>query len=199
MSPADGTPYPKDFKPEVGSPETIMDANEKDPGFFTTPGTQAVSALLSVKRYTNGINDNICIERINRAKPTRFKFPSTYIPVVVKRLNEILGEIKCKGKLPWELPGVDKVSTWDDFTTDEFWQHKHTFHVGRFWVRPYLTISHKIMFRIWQEVDAAYQRTYENDKGFTMWRGPAASLNYEECKDFVSALERLEKMAPEVE
>ncbi len=83
MSPVDPTspPAPRDFKGEIITPADNMDNPERDPGFFTTPGTQVVSALLLVKRYTSGIGDNVHIMRINKKpSPSRFRFPSLFIP-----------------------------------------------------------------------------------------------------------------------
>ncbi len=94
---------------------------------------------------------------------------------------------------------MDKVSSWEDFTTDEFWSHERTLQIVQFKIRPYLAISGKIMFRIWQEVDPSNQKIYENARGSTFWRGPAASIDYNEVKKLVAALERLFKMSPETE
>lgn len=177
-----------------------MDPPENSAGFFASPNTITASSSLLVKRYTNGKEDTIHILRLNKGpKGSRFKFPALFASTVSKRLRETFNQLEQVGENGWKLPGLETPTAYDDLSEDHFWADKSTIRVVTFHIRPYISTYNKLMFRVWNAVDAANQKVYDNERGKVLWKGPVASLSLEEAKGLATALEQLSRSAPERE
>lgn len=195
------SPYPVNLRSELESSTGFnMDSHDQSPGFFASPGTIAASASLLVKRYANEREDTIHILRLNKGpKGSRFRFPSLFASTVSKRLFDVLEQMEQVGDSNWKLPGLETTSTYEDLSEDQFWMDKYAIKVVMFHVRPYITSYNKLMFRMWNAVDPANQKVYENDKGKVLWKGPVASLTVDETRGLATALLQLTKTAAERE
>lgn len=192
-------PYPTDLTGIVKSGYT-MASPDQSPDFFTSPGTQIVMNNLLVKRYSNGSDDNIYIIRLNKGpNGSRFRFPALFISSFIKKMNDLLKKLEPGENNAWTLPGMETISTWKDMSSDPFWEHESSLRIMNFRVRPYFATFGTIMFRMWNEVEEAHQKTYESDRGQVMWRGPATSITVEMMRRLVSAMEKLSSMAPELQ
>jgi hypothetical protein len=170
---------------------------EQGTAFWTTPGTQVIGSTILVKRFDDGNEDNIHIMRINKQNlSSKFRFPSVFIPTLVERTRALLEQLEFTDDKIWKLPGVDKVTSWEELNTDEFWAGDDYIKVSKLRIKPYVGNYKTIQFRLWNEIDN-YQ-TYENPDGSTrLWRGPAVSLSVTVMKKLVAVLEKLNTAQPE--
>lgn len=179
------------------SAESVQTNTDYGTAFWTTPGTQAIGTSVLVKRFDDGGEDNIHIMRINKDYlGSKFKFPSSFIPVLVERLKGYLEKLEYTDDKKWKIPGIEKITSWEELTSDEFWAGDDYIKIAQLRIKPFLAAYGSIQFRLWNEV-ANYQ-TFENPDGSTkLWRGSAASISVAVMKKLVAVLEKLENTEPE--
>lgn len=191
MSRADNPPATQSFAGLVGK-------NEDNTLFWSTPGVISVGNGIYVKRFKNEYHDNIHILRTSsKSGGTKFKFPSYFIPNVVFRLEAIFNKLELDANKKWTLPGYEKITSWDEFSSETFWSGEDEVRIFDFRIKPYLSSYGTLQFRMWNAVDEEFHKTFENKNGTYVWRGPMTSYGLEACKGLVSALKKLKDAEPE--
>lgn len=177
---------------------SAVSENKNERSTWSTPGTITAGKTLYVKRFKSEYEDNIHLLRINqRSEGTKFQFPSFFIPDVIARLNAILNKVEDNGEGKCSLVGCENVTNWYEFTSDSFWAGGDSIKVSQFRMKPYISSFGTLNFRLWNEIDEEYYKTFENSHGTFTWRGPMASISLHACRKLVSALEKLKNAAPD--
>lgn len=185
MSPTENLPAAQPFSgPQI--------KNGKISAFWSTPGTICIGKNLHLKRFQDEFDDSVHILRIDKnSNGKTFKFPSFFISTLILRMKEIWNKLEQGADQKWKLPGYDKVTEWNEMTSDEFWNGPDSIKIAQFRMKPYLSSYETMQFRIWNEIDKEFHRTFENEKGTVVWRGPVATITLDSFKKLLSALENI--------
>lgn len=191
--------YPAQFQAELEKLFPQKKKNvEEEASFWATPRTQFVRGNVLVKRFTTGSDDNIIIMKLNKkANPSKFRFPALLLSSLTSQMKKLLSTLTSTDGQKWSCPGLTE-STYDEFSSDEFWSGPEVIRVAQIRMKLYLSTYKTLMVRIWLEVDTENQKTYEKNGEKVLWRGPSASISLDSFRELITALETLFLSAPEV-
>lgn len=209
-------PYPRQFSKEVEdliapkeltlqfTPKTSKVSSnivENNDDFWTTSGTIPVgnSNILLVKRYRDGLSDNVYMLRLNNmggANGSKLKFPSFWISTFVKRMGETINRFERDADGRMMLPEIQDVTPRDELAEDSFWD-SGALRIAKIRIKPFLSEFGTLTFRLWMEVDPKFHREYQNEKGVTAWKGPQCNISVDCYVGLKEALQTLLACPPE--
>ncbi|MES2286670.1 MAG: hypothetical protein V4547_13360, partial [Bacteroidota bacterium] len=112
------------------------------------------------------------------------------------RVKGYLDKLEFTEDKKWKLPGIEKITSWEELSTDEFWAGDDYIKIAQLRIKPFLAAYGSIQFRLWNQAEN-YQ-TYENPDGTTkIWRGSSASISVAIMRKLVAVLEKLADAEPE--
>ncbi len=209
-------PYPRYFSKEVEeliapknltlnfTPKTSKCSSavvENNDEFWTTDGTIPVgnSNILLVKRYRDGLSDYVYMLRLNTMggnNGSKLKFPSFWSSTLVKKMEETIARFERDPEGRVSLPECQEVTPRDELSEDSFWE-TGALRIANIRIKPFLSEFGTLTFRIWMEVDSKFYRTYENENGVTIWKGPQCNISTDCYVGLMEALKILAASPPE--
>lgn len=192
--------------------------------FWTSMAVHAVSPSLLVRLYKPS-DENGEIESVDEVRTSNSE--SGYGPTLfLKKMNNIGSDSVFMVPLPllktfytalcdiWKTidlhleeeeldPGLEEISTKQQFTDLSWWDSSSTKKVGNLLIKPYRS-QYGINIRVFNHLDSSKYKEYydENTGDITYWRGPQATLNTPTLVNLIKTLLKIltqEKIMVDIE
>lgn len=163
---------------------------ENSPEFWTTGAVYSVGDSLLIKRHKAGHLDHIHIAKITATSTQKFKFPTGGLDFILLRLQEFVDFVDEDDNGEHCFPGLTEVTTYPQFTTEEFWDSPFCVKFMRFKVRIFKTDYGRIAFRLLNEVPEKFKLV---KFGSIVWNGPSTTVSYESFKAMVEIFYKIYK------